>query len=54
MEVFAFSLTTYLAFVSAVYAAHILPRARYTKNGGMRFLRVGRLQLSFCICKKSI
>ncbi len=23
---------------------------RYTKNGGMRFLRIGRFQLSFCLC----
>jgi len=25
---------------------------RYTRNGGIRFLRIGRLQFSFCICKK--
>jgi hypothetical protein len=23
---------------------------RYTKNGGMRFLRIGRFQFSFCLC----
>lgn len=23
---------------------------RYTKRGGMHFLRLGRLQLSFCLC----
>jgi len=27
---------------------------RYTKNGGMRFLRVARLQMSWCVCRKSI
>lgn len=27
---------------------------RYTHRGGMRFLRVGRLQVSFCICRTSI
>lgn len=27
-------------------------RVRYTRNGGIRFLRIGRLQFSFCICKK--
>ena len=33
-----------------------LPRRwyRYTRNGGMRFLRVGRLQLSWCICNRSL
>lgn len=31
-----------------------MPRVRYTKNGGMRFLRIGRLQTSFCICRASI
>jgi hypothetical protein len=24
---------------------------KYTRNGGIRFLRIGRIQLSFCICK---
>lgn len=24
---------------------------RYTRNGGMRFLRIGRLQLSWCMCR---
>lgn len=24
---------------------------RYTHNGGMRFLRIGRLQTSWCVCK---
>ena len=27
---------------------------RYTKNGGMRFLRLGRLQMSWCVCRTSI
>jgi hypothetical protein len=27
---------------------------RYTRNGGMRFLRVHRLQFSFCVCRKGI
>lgn len=26
-------------------------RLRYRKVGGLRFIRLGRLQLSFCICK---
>ena len=25
---------------------------RYTRNGGIRFFRFGRLQFSFCICKR--
>lgn len=25
---------------------------RYTRNGGMRFLRIGRIQMSFCLCKR--
>lgn len=24
---------------------------RYTRNGALRFLRVGRVQMSWCICK---
>lgn len=24
---------------------------KYSKHGGMRFLRIGRLQVSWCICK---
>ena len=32
----------------------LLPRVRYTKQGGMRFLRVGRLQTSWCICRKPL
>lgn len=27
---------------------------RYTRNGGMRFLRIHRLQLSFCICRNGL
>lgn len=29
----------------------IFNRVRYTRNGGMRFLRIGRLQMSWCVCK---
>ena len=32
----------------------MLPCWRYTRNGGMRFLRVGKLQLSWCICKRGL
>lgn len=28
-----------------------LPRVRLTRNGGIRFARIGRLQLSFCVCR---
>lgn len=31
-----------------------LPRVRYTRNGGLRFFRIGRLQLSWCVCRASI
>lgn len=24
---------------------------RFTRRGGMRFLRVGRLQVSWCVCR---
>jgi hypothetical protein len=24
---------------------------RYTRRSGMRFLRIGRLQFSFCLCR---
>ena len=27
---------------------------KYSKVGGLRFLRIGRLQLSFCVCKPKI
>jgi hypothetical protein len=26
---------------------------RYLRRGGIRFLRLGRLQLSFCICRRA-
>jgi hypothetical protein len=29
-------------------------RLRYTRRGGMRFLRIGKFQFSFCICRESI
>lgn len=28
------------------------PVFSYRKVGGLRFLRIGRLQLSFCVCRK--
>ena len=28
------------------------PRVSYRRVGGLRFLRVGRLQMSFCLCRK--
>lgn len=31
-----------------------LIRYSYRKVGGIRFLRINRLQLSFCVCKKGI
>ena len=39
---------------SLAHAVELLPRTRYTKRGGMRFFRIGRLQTSFCICKKGL
>lgn len=32
----------------------MLPRTRYTKNGGMRFFRLGRVQVSWCVCRRSL
>jgi len=37
-----------------VMAGARMPGFRYSKVGGLRFLRFGRLQLSFCVCKASI
>lgn len=34
--------------------SRIFPVTRYTRNGGMRFLRIGRLQLSWCVCRSSL
>ena len=31
-----------------------LPRVRYFRRGGLRFLRIGKLQVSYCVCKESI
>lgn len=36
------------------HAGEFLPRTRYTRNGGMRFFRIGRLQTSWCVCKRSL
>ena len=38
----------------SVFDGAKLPGFRYSKVGGLRFLRFGRLQLSFCVCKASI
>lgn len=27
---------------------------RYTRNGGMRFFRIARLQVSWCVCRNSL
>ena len=44
---------------AAAVAEHVipqirLPRCRYTRRGGLRFLRIGRFQFAFCKCKESI
>jgi hypothetical protein len=31
-----------------------LPRVKTMRRGGLRFLRVGRYQFTFCKCKESI
>jgi hypothetical protein len=41
-------------FGAAGLLAIAAPQVRYTRNGGMRFLRVHRLQLSWCICNRSL
>jgi hypothetical protein len=28
-------------------------RLRYRHVGGLRFLRIGRLQMSFCVCRRT-
>lgn len=47
-------LTLALFSGSMAHAAAFLPRVRYTRNGRMRFLRIGRIQTSFCICNRSL
>lgn len=34
--------------------AQALIRINYKKIGGMRFLRIGRLQFSWCVCRPAI
>ncbi len=34
-----------------MHACEMLPRVRMRKVGGLRFLRVGRLQCSFCLVR---
>ena len=29
-------------------------RCRYTRNGGMRFLRIHRIQVSWCVCRSPL
>lgn len=48
--------TTILVAALGLYAAIVvatltLPRVRYTRRGALRFIRIGRLQLSFVVCK---
>ena len=49
---------TNMLTLSALCVAAAVPainlKWRYTKNGGMRFLRVYRLQVSWCVCKKGL
>jgi hypothetical protein len=49
---------TTLAFTGIVgammHATGFLPRVRNRKVGGIRFLRIGRYQFSFCRCKGSL
>ena len=52
---------TYLAIIGLTAPlAHMvtegmhMPRVKYMKVGGLRFLRIGRLQLSFCVCRQSL
>jgi hypothetical protein len=44
----------FISTASLVYAtlSAFLPAAKYTKVGGLRFVRLGRVQLSFCFCRK--
>lgn len=36
------------------HACDFLPRVRYTRHGRLRFLRVGRLHVSWCVCKQGL
>lgn len=52
-------MTPYIMTGFACVLAHtafgdMLPRTRYTRNGGMRFFRISRFQLSWCICRRPL
>ena len=43
-----------IPLLQAVFEGLQLPGWRYTRNGGMRFLQIGRLQMSWCVCRQSL
>lgn len=45
----------FLAIVCIAMAfALAMSPIRYTRNGGMRFFRIARLQVSWCVCRTSL
>jgi hypothetical protein len=40
-------------YVTTRAATSPMFNVRYRKVGGIRFLRIGRLQFSFCLCRSS-
>ena len=41
-----------LAWLGTLATIGAWPRMRYRRVGGLRFLRVGRVQMSWCLCRK--
>ena len=42
------------SFLAATIRAETSKRFRYAKQGGLRFIRIGRVQMAFCICRKPL
>lgn len=45
-----------MEYLASIYTlgivAILMPRPRYFRVGGLRFLRIGQVQLSLCVCRR--
>lgn len=47
-------LTGFACILAHTTFGDLLPRMRFRRVGGLSFFRVGRLQLSWCVCRASL
>lgn len=47
-------LTGFACVLAHTAFGDLLPRMRFRRVGGLSFFRIGRLQLSWCVCRASL